>query len=159
MKNKFEKFLVSSRYLVFIPVISLILAALTTFIWSIAQFFATTKDFLGKTGDILIVNLISVIDMFLLGVLILMIAISLYELYITHIPAKFKMPQALLIDSLDELKTKIGKLVYMILLVAFFKQIIKFNFTNMTEMLMLAVSIFFIAVSLHFVTDKRTPDE
>jgi uncharacterized membrane protein YqhA len=97
--------------------------------------------------------------MFLLGVLILMIAISLYELYITHIPSKFKMPQALLIDSLDELKTKIGKLVYMILLVAFFKQIIKFNFTNMTEMLMLAVSIFFIAVSLHFVTDKRTPDE
>ncbi len=157
MQNKFEKLLVSSRYLVYIPVVALILAALTTFIWSIVRFFKTSQDFLSKTGDTLIVNLITVVDMFLLGVLVLMIAISLYELYIRHIPNKVKMPQALLIDSLDELKTKIGKLVFMILLVAFFKQVIKYEFTDMTEMLMLAISIFFISVSLYFVSDKRTP--
>ena len=157
MKNKFEKLLVSSRYLVYIPVVALIIAAFTTFLWAIVNFFKTSQGFLSKTGDVLIVNLISVIDIFLLGVLILMIAISLYELYIRHIPDRVKMPQALLIDSLDELKTKIGKLVYMILLVAFFKQVIKHDFTTMTEMLMLAISIFFIAVSLYFVTDKNTP--
>jgi uncharacterized membrane protein YqhA len=120
------------------------------------SFFKTSQDFLSKTGDVLIVNIISVVDMFLLGVLILMIAISLYELYIAHIPGKYNMPQALLIDSLDELKTKIGKLVFMILLVAFFKQVIKYDFTSMAEMLMLAISIFFISLSLYFVADKKT---
>ena len=152
--SAFELLLIKTKYLVYIPVVSLVFAGAAIMIWTLVNF-GLGFDFGTMTEKDLLVGMISMIDAFLLAILTLMIAVSLYELYISPISEHPNVPEAFIISSLDELKVKLGKVVYMILLVTFFKQVIKYEFTSMIELGFLAGSILLISLSLYFAQDSK----
>lgn len=153
--DRFEKILIATKYLVYIPVVTLVIASGVIMVWTIVNF-GLAFDFSSITEKEMLVGMISMIDAFLLAILTLMIAVSLYELYISPISEHPNVPQAFLIESLDELKNKLSKVVYMILLVLFFKQIIQYQFATIQEMVLLALGIVLIAISLYFVREPRS---
>jgi uncharacterized membrane protein YqhA len=79
-----------------------------------------------------------------------MVSFSLYEMYLKKDKKEeFKnCPNALVIYSLDELKKKLVNVVIMILIITFFKYAINFEYTTIFELLILSISIFFIALSV-----------
>ena len=143
------------RYVVMIPVVSLALTSVFIMVWTL-----TNYVFLGDIFDLserdLIVGLISIVDLFLIGILTLMIAVSLYALYVDESPDDVdqRLPNALIVNSLDELKNKLGKVVYLILLITFFKYAIQYEYQSMQELFLLAGAILLISLSLYFQKGK-----
>lgn len=156
--DQFEKLLIKTKYIVLVPVVTLVVASVVITVWTIVNF-GLGFDFASLTEKELLVGMISMIDAFLLAILTLMIAVSLYELYISPISEHANVPQAFIIESLDELKTKLGKVVYMILLVTFFKQVIQYNFQTIQEMVLLSFGILLIAGSIFLVRDPKPVNE
>jgi len=152
--DAFELLLIKTKYLVYIPVVALVFASFAIMIWTLVNF-GLGFDFANVTEKELLIGMISMIDAFLLAILTLMIAVSLHELYISPISEHAGVPDAFIIESLDELKEKLGKVVYMILLVTFFKQVIQYEFVNISELTLLALGILLIALSLYFVRDSK----
>jgi len=56
----------------------------------------------------------------------------------------------LAIRSLDELKSKLGNVIVMVLIVIFFKQVIHMEFKTPLDMLYLGGGIFALALSLYY---------
>ena len=157
MKFSFETVLEKARYLVFIPVVSLLLSTVFIFIFTLTNF-----SFVGQIGELSergttypFRGLISAFDLFLLGIISLIFAVSLYELYIKEPGKESKLPNSLKILNLDSLKDKIGKIIYLVLVITFFKAAIYFDYKTVTELLLLSVAIFFIALSIYFTTKKE----
>ena len=75
----------------------------------------------------LLFNIISSIDLFLIGIVLLIFGFGVYELFINEIDfAKGKFSDSTLkIKSLDQLKNKIIKVIIIVLIVKFFEKILK----------------------------------
>lgn len=153
-QDRFEAGLVAMRALVYIPVVVLVIASGAISVWAVINF-GLSFDITALSEKELLIGVISMIDTFLLSILTLIIAISLYELYISPISEHKQVPQSLIISSIDELKNKLAKVVYMILVVAFFKEVIQYNFSNIFEIVLLALGILLLAMSLYFVKEKK----
>lgn len=150
----FEHILIASKNLVYIPVISLLLVSVGIMIWAVAHI-VLGVDWAALSERELLITAVSTIDAFLLGILTLMIAVSLYELYISPISEHEHVPETFIIESLNELKSRLGKVIYMILLVTFFKEVLAHDFKTVNEMVLLAVSICLIALSLYFTREDK----
>ena len=75
----------------------------------------------------LLFKIISSIDLFLIGIVLLIFGFGVYELFISEIDfAKGKFADSTLkINSLDQLKNKIIKVIIIVLIVKFFEKILK----------------------------------
>ncbi len=96
--------------------VALFLSAVVTFAWGFAKVWSFV-DLLfddGVDNSLAIVRLLEVIDIYLLGAVVLILAIGLVELFVTPL----RLPQWLEIHSLADLK---GKLIDVIQLVAAIK--------------------------------------
>ncbi|HMZ08981.1 MAG TPA: YqhA family protein, partial [Anaerolineales bacterium] len=105
MKSILER----SRYLALIGIISLLVASFAAFIWGTIKTVFTTLlviQTLGKDSTITI-ELIELIDIFLIATTILIFAASLYELFI----GKLDMPEWMLAHDLYELKAKLSSMI------------------------------------------------
>lgn len=97
--------LAKSRYLVVIAVIGLLVTAIATF----GAAGAKSVDFVGNVfdgqwrKDAMILDLLKVIDTYLLAVVQLIVSIGLYELFVGEV----SVPEWLRVDSLDDLKKAI----------------------------------------------------
>ena len=124
-ENKFEKALWSTRFIVIISVILSIISSVTLFLlggWEIIQ--ATIfnnplfNESVNNNNDLLFV-IISSIDLFLIGIVLLIFGFGVYELFISEIDfAKGKFADSTLkINNLDQLKNKIIKVIIIVLIV------------------------------------------
>jgi len=99
-------------------------------------------------------GIIGAVDLFLIGVVMLLFSFGLYELFISDIDvAKDKNGeenQLLSIHSLDQLKDKISKVIVMVLVVGFFQKVGHTSYNGALDMLYLALSITAVAVGLYF---------
>ncbi len=96
-------------------------------------------------------NVVEIVDGYLLGTILLIFALGLYELFISRIEAAEGSEFAervLLIRSLDDLKDRLAKVVLLILVVKFFEHAIQIDVASMRELLEMAVSICLIAGAL-----------
>jgi uncharacterized protein (TIGR00645 family) len=118
------KFLLErSRYLALIGVISLLIASFAAFAWGTIKTVVTTLlviQTLGKDASITI-ELIELIDIFLIATTILIFAASLYELFI----GKLDMPEWMLAHDLYELKAKLSSMVVLVMSVKFLQKLIE----------------------------------
>ena len=93
----------------------------------------------------LLFKIISSIDLFLIGIVLLIFGFGVYELFINEIDfAKGKFAESTLkIKSLDQLKNKIIKVIIIVLIVKFFEKILKLTpqFTNPNDILIFSASI------------------
>ena len=159
----FENFLWNTRWLVLIAVISSLISALAVFIVGLYEIFHLLGMFLIKTSyEYLYAKLLSVViasvDLFLIGTFLLVFSLGLYELFISKIDPAENDPlgeRVLVIKNLEDLKEKLGRLVIMVLIVSFFKQVLHLQFQNPLETLYIALGVLMIALALYFTHKKE----
>lgn len=124
MKTILEK----SRYLALIGVISLLVASFAAFTWGTIKTVSTTLlviQSLGKDSAITI-ELIEIIDIFLISTTILIFAASLYELFI----GKLDLPEWMLAHDLYELKAKLSSMIVLVMTVKFLQKFLELKDTQ-----------------------------
>jgi len=160
----FENSLWNSRWAVLVAVISSVIAALLMFyiagvdtyytLEHLASYGAIT-DY-GERGEIraeAVAQVVEIIDIFLLAIVLLIFGLGLYELYISKIHHAYDgeddaSDHLLSIDSLDDLKSRLGKVIMMILIVKFFELAIGMEVDDTTALLMFAGGVLMSAIAL-----------
>jgi uncharacterized membrane protein YqhA len=107
------------------------------------------KDF----HEVIVSKIIGAVDLYLIAIVMLIFAFGIYELFISKIDiAKNKETgnNILAIDSLDQLKDKIAKVIVMVLVVGFFQRVLHTQYENALEMLYFALSIMVLSLGLFF---------
>ena len=103
-----------SRYLMYVAVVALGLTSVVTTLWGAAKAVEFVRVLLeddGWRGSTALVELLEVIDTFLLATVVLIFAIGLYELFI----GELNTPDWLVIDSLTRLKGKLSDVIILVL--------------------------------------------
>ena len=164
MENKFEKFLWNFRYITVLAVILSILSAFTLIVigsWDIIEaviFYNPLFDASIGSNNELLFKLISAIDLFLIGIVLLIFGFGIYELFVSEIDfANSKFTESTLkIRDLDQLKNKIIKVIIIVLIVKFFEKVLKFseNFTTPMDILYFGLSILSICVGYYLINRK-----
>ena len=164
MSGKFEKLLWNVRYITILAVILSIIAAFTLIIlgsWDIIQaviFYNPLFDESISNNNDLLFKIISAIDLFLIGIVLLIFGFGIYELFVSEIDfanAKFT-ESTLKIRDLDQLKNKIIKVVIIVLIVKFFEKVLKFseNFTTPMDILYFGLSILSICIGYYLINRR-----
>lgn len=167
-RNTFEKIfegaLWNFRFFIMIVIVALLFSSLVAFFLGISS----TAEAFGeawhayKAGESphsneILVFLISSIDEFLLGIVLIIIALGVYELFISKLDVAegggLPFPAWLTFKSLDELKAVLTKVILIILMVYFFKSVVLLKFDTPLSILYLAIGIILIAVA-NYVSHK-----
>jgi uncharacterized membrane protein YqhA len=173
----FEFLLWNSRFIVLFAVVVSALAALIMFYLATVDAFYMMTHFIHYASPELemaqrvalrgetITHVVEIIDGYLLGTVLLIFALGLYELFISRIDVAERSETAsnvLIIHSLDDLKTRLAKVILMILIVRFFESAIELKFDTPLQLLALSGGIALIGLALYFTHDgdkKSTEDK
>ncbi|HMP42995.1 MAG TPA: YqhA family protein [Roseiflexaceae bacterium] len=123
----------SARYLIIIAVVATLIAATALLVFGAVETIvviaevAVKLDFSSKTAKQLLVSFIEIVDVFLLATVLYIIAIGLYELFISD---GIAVPAWLEIHTLDDLKDKLIAVVIVVLGVAFLGQFVSWDGTS-----------------------------
>ena len=159
MKMFFEKLLWSSRYLTLLAVWSCIAGMAMLFVLSAIDMSKLLLEFidvyfLGHEVEgfhtIVVSHVITAVDDFLLAMVLLIFALGVYELFISKIDFAREEDTAssiLQIKSLDDLKDRLGKVILMILIVSFFKNVISVKFDDPLNILYMGGGIALVALA------------
>lgn len=122
--------LASSRYLVLAAVMGSLVAAVALFAYGVAETVVVIVDAVSR-GDVsskgakaLTLSFIEIVDLFLLGTVLLMIALGLYELFID---SNLELPEWLHFRTFDDLKHKLVGVVIVVLAVLFLGHVVSWN--------------------------------
>ncbi|MDO9301956.1 MAG: YqhA family protein [Anaerolineales bacterium] len=117
-----------SKYLALIGVIALLFAAAAAFIWGTLKTVDTISLVLSSMGrdKAITVELIEIVDSFLVATAVLIFATSLYELFID----KLDLPEWMLAHDLYELKTKLGSMIVLVMAVKFLEKLLDVKDAN-----------------------------
>lgn len=159
----FENSLWASRFIVLLAVFFGLIGAFILFIVASVDIYGSAVYVLNTylTGahpeqfhENIVGGIIGAVDLYLIGVVLLLFSFGLYELFISDIdPAKDEEgrdSKILAIHSLDQLKDKISKVIVMVLVVGFFQKVSHINYSNALDMLYLALSITAVSLGLYF---------
>ena len=154
LENKFEKALWSTRFIVLVAVVLSIISSITLFLlggWDIIQATVFNNPLFNE-------NINTNNDLFLIGIVLLIFGFGVYELFISEIDfAKGKFADSTLkINSLDQLKNKIIKVIIIVLIVKFFEKVLKLshNFTTPHDLLLFSLSILSICIGYYLINRK-----
>lgn len=166
--QKFENILYYSRYFAMIAVIG---AILSSFILFIQGFGLIIKGLVGFFEDpyekyeILFEKLVSSVDVFLFALVLIIFGVGVYELFIANVDPEEKpadsRPTWLKISSVDDLKSSLGKVILMVLIVSFFKHVLEITaeMWSPLALLYLAIGILLIAGALYLTHKSNVEGE
>ncbi|MBE9533233.1 MAG: YqhA family protein [Proteobacteria bacterium] len=163
VERMFESILWNSRFVVMTAVIASLLVAFAMFYMaSVDAYFMLSHlggylspDLIGEArADFrteTITHVVEIIDGYLLATVLLIFSLGLYELFISKIEQanNSETPSVLAIHSLDDLKTRLGRVILMILIVNFFEHAISMEFHGALDLLALAAGITLIGFTLY----------
>lgn len=164
LERLFESGLWSSRFMVIMAVIFGLVGAVSLFIVASFDVYDTAVMVINTYlhhahpqhfHEEVVGGIIGAVDLYLIGVVMLLFSFGLYELFVSDIdPAKGsdKESTILAIHSLDQLKDKISKVIVMVLVVGFFQKAGHTDYNGALEMLYLALSITALSVGLYFLS-------
>jgi len=111
-----------SKYLALIGVIALLIAAVAAFAWGTLKTVDTVSLVVSSLGrdKAITVELIEIVDSFLIATALLIFSVSLYELFID----KLDLPEWMLAHDLHELKTKLSSMVVLVMAVKFLEKLL-----------------------------------
>ncbi len=160
----FEGFLWNSRFVVLSAVLSSLAAAFAMFFMAtVDAYYMITHlieyaspslstdvraDLRGET----VTHVVEIVDGYLLATVLLIFALGLYELFISAIDqaeGKKISSSVLMITSLDDLKSRLAKVILMILIVKFFEYAVDIKFKTPLDLLYLAGGIALIGVAIY----------
>lgn len=163
MEKLFESSLWSSRFIIILAVVFGLIGAIILFVVASFDVYETAAYVINTYishahpehfHEKVVGGIIGAVDLYLIGVVMLIFSFGLYELFISEIDAAKDSDgednQLLAIHSLDQLKDKISKVIVMVLVVGFFQKVGDTDFATPLDMLYLALSITAVAVGLYF---------
>lgn len=160
LEQIFEGFLWKSRLIILLAVIFSLIGSLALFFAGSIEVYHTVGHLLHEISDPdynkLLIGIIGSIDLYLIGIVLLIFSFGVYELFISKIDIAHreedgKAHNILEITSLDELKNKLMKVILMVLIVSFFKGILSTPYGTPIEMLYFGVAILSVAACTFFI--------
>lgn len=153
----FSTILGSSRFLVLLAVIGSLLASASLLIFGLLESIVLVQSTI-ESGEIsrkvaksLAIEFIEIVDLFLLGTVFYIIAVGLYELFIS---SEVRLPGWLSIKTLDDLKNKLIAVVIVVLGVLFLGQIVGWD--GERNMLPYGASIALVIAALTYFLSNKT---
>ena len=173
MEQYFEKLLWQSRYIMLIAVIISFVTAFVVLISNIFDlqyifelFWETSTANLESDDRKLLrhkmmVKVIELLDGFLIAGVLMIFSFGLYELYISRLEPAKQSPnkgKVLVIANLDMLKSKLGKVILMMLIVKVLSFTIDLKVSSPQELVYLAASVALVSLALFLTKDKQVTD-
>jgi uncharacterized membrane protein YqhA len=165
--REFEKVLNGSRYLTLLAVVGSLLSAVTLFGYGLYEVSMGAQEVyervrasaepaptqsVDSAHENLIIHFVSSIDLFLFAMVLIIFGMGIYELFISPIDLVEKKrdtrPHWLQISSIDDLKSSLGKVIIMVLIVSFFQHSRRVSYETAGDLLQLALAVVLIALSL-----------
>ena len=152
-----RQLLASSRYLVIMGVVCSLISSITTLIFGSIELIKLMIDIL--TEGILnpkivkpaVFGFIQVADLFLLATAFYIISLGLYELFIDN---NIRLPDWLEISDLDDLKSRLVKIIIVLMGIQFLGYII--NWDGEKDILSIGISISLVIAALTFFLNHKT---
>jgi uncharacterized membrane protein YqhA len=163
-KNKpvkwFEAMLFGLRFVTFLAVLGSMFASIALFIRSSMQIYEGLKMFVvnfhsGESHELehLVAQFVASIDGYLFAMILIIFSMGIYELFINKIDPVNKAldsrPSWLQINSIDDLKSSLGKVILMILIVSLFEHSLQIKYDTVTDLLYLGICIILISAALY----------
>lgn len=163
MEQIFERALWRSRYIVLFAVVASVAASFAIFFLATADVVyllqhvshyldaGLTQDARAELRNSTLTHIVEVVDGYLLGAVLLIFALGMYELFVSDIdPARSSKSSSkiLLIENLDDLKNRLAKVILMILIVKLFEHALKIKISLPLDLLYLGASIALIGLAL-----------
>jgi len=161
VEEVFETALFSCRFLVLVPVLGILIASIVMFFKGCIEVVQGVRAF--RVGFLsfqptpiddknVILSFIPAVDNYLFATILLIISMGLYELFISEINPKSRKektrPTWLRVHDLDDLTSRIGEVVIMILIVNFFKLSFSMKYEHPIDLLILGGGVLLISGSL-----------
>ncbi|CAL9758837.1 unnamed protein product [Musa acuminata subsp. burmannicoides] len=155
VEEKIEKVIYRCRFFAFLPVAGSLMGSIICFLKGCTYVIDSFGEYFLSGGKVILM-LVGAIDVYLIGTVMLVFGMGLYELFISNFDiAKmsssgsnllglFKLlerPRCLEIKSVNELKTKVGHVIVMALLVGMFENSKKVTISSPADLLCFAASI------------------
>lgn len=168
--RKFEAGLYFSRYLTIMAVIGAALSALALFVkgtfvvaLGVKEFFSSFSVESAHDYEGLIEVFVSSVDIYLFAMVLVIFSMGVYELFISKIdPVEQKAdqrPSWLQIKNIDDLKSSLGKVILMVLIVSFFKHALIVEYKTAIDLLFLAIGVVLIALALYLAHSQHKHNE
>jgi uncharacterized membrane protein YqhA len=158
-----------------------IIAVVASLIVSLVMFYVATADVVYLLREVvhygslaaearehmhsmIVAHIAEIIDGYLFAAILIIFSLGLYELFISKIDAIELSPVAsrvLLIRSLDDLKERLAKVVFLILIVRYFQYALQATIGAPIDLLYLAIGIALVALALYLTNHQaeRASDE
>lgn len=155
----FEKVLWSSRFLVLIAVVSSLLGSLVLFLVGTMDILEVARMtfgyYLGRQGqdihEFIITDIILAIDIYLVAVVLLIFGAGSYRLFISPIDKSEESAPThpFNIQTFDELKDKIVRVVILAVIIEFFRAVVDIQFSTPLHAIYLALSVLALAAAVY----------
>ena len=158
--KSFEKTLYFSRYLTLLAVIGSLISAVVLFVYGTINVYVAFRGFLNhpvsgdhsELGQLLAV-FVSSVDVYLFAMVLIIFGMGVYELFISKIdPVETKLdsrPSWLRITSIDDLKSSLGKVILMVLIVSVFEHSLSIDYDKSIDLLYVSVAVVLVALALY----------
>lgn len=174
--REFETVLYFSRYLTIFAVIASILSSIILFVKGTLIAIETLQIFFKHTSFIeclsingrdkisdyepLLIGFVSSVDIYLFAMVLIIFGMGIYELFISKIdPVERKAdarPSWLQVSSIDDLKSSLGKVILMVLIVNFFKFSIDTPINEAKDLLFLSIGIVLVSLALYIANKSHS---
>lgn len=171
VEEVFETALFNCRFLVLVAVVGILAASIAMFfkgcievVQGVRAFQVGLASFRPNSADDknVILSFVPAVDNYLFATILLIISMGLYELFISEIDPRSRKektrPSWLRVNDLDDLTSRIGEVIIMILIVNFFKLSFSINYERPIDLLILGGGVLLISGSLvvaHHVSGER----
>jgi uncharacterized membrane protein YqhA len=111
--------------------------------------------------DDTVTHIVEVVDGYLLATVMLIFSLGLYELFISDINQAHgskSSSKLLVIANLDDLKSRLGKVILMILIVTLFEEALNMTLSTPIDLLYLGASIALVALALYLTHASDHPE-
>ena len=166
----FESLIWNFRFFILAPVIFSLLSALrlimigTLDIWAGLTLALDPNDPEGIMTIKTVTYIIGGVDYYLIGIVLLIFAFGIYELFISEIEIKHQDDSSILQSaSLEELKGKLVNVIVVALIVSLFKQMLTIEIGKLSDVIYISMAILLISISQyllhlsHTKPHKRSP--
>ncbi len=165
LEKLFEGALWNSRFMILTAVVGSLLAGIAIFymatvdvvnLFNHALHYADsslTPEARKALHDATVSHIVEVVDGYLLATVMLIFSLGLYELFISDIDQAHgtkSSSKILVINNLDDLKSRLAKVILMILIVTLFEEALNMHLESPLDLVYLGASIALIALALYF---------
>jgi len=155
----------NSRFVIFLAVLGSLFASFAIFYMATVDVVilvqhtfhyadaSMTEEMRKALHDTTVSHIVEVIDGYLLAVVLLIFSLGLYELFISDIDQAHgskASSKILVINSLDDLKSRLAKVILMIMIVTLFEEAINMHITQPIDLIYMGGAIALIALALYW---------